>query len=83
MIKNENNKRFKLNISIECINTPEARKQMETRLSNLNFKELFSGKDLAINSEYSFEVKAETTKPVSNGNSNDKITAMPNEYFDY
>ena len=79
MIKNVKNERFKLNISIECINTPEARKQMETRLSNLNFKEIFSGKDLAINSEHFFEVKAETN-PVTVTN---KVTEMPNEYFDY
>jgi len=38
-----NNKRYKLNIEIECISTSEARTQMQNRLSNLNFKELFTG----------------------------------------
>jgi len=109
MIKNENIKRFKLNIEIECINTPEALKQMEARLSNLNFKELFSGEKLHITTcnesiesllygdigmpytdldcdNYCFDVQVTTPEirppppPVTVTN---KVTEMPNRYFDY
>jgi hypothetical protein len=47
------NKRYKLKIEIECTDTSEARAQMQDRLSNLNFEELFSGQHLDISSRES------------------------------